>query len=93
MNKPSLKNDDEDLEKSQTGLVDGEVHKDKDGGVVKPQGLRSRVVDVACIGLNIASTVTLVFLNKWYVWGVVWTLLCDLSLTWGPGVGYSAILN
>lgn len=29
------------------------------------QGLRKQVIDVTCIGLNIASTVTLVFLNKW----------------------------
>jgi hypothetical protein len=30
-------------------------------------GLRKQVIDGACILLNIASTVTLVFLNKWYV--------------------------
>ena len=30
-----------------------------------PKGLRKQVIDVACIGLNITSTVTLVFLNKW----------------------------
>lgn len=32
-----------------------------------PKGLRKQVIDVACIMLNITSTVTLVFLNKWYV--------------------------
>ncbi|TVY34767.1 Solute carrier family 35 member E3 [Lachnellula subtilissima] len=30
-----------------------------------PKGLRKQVIDVACIMLNITSTVTLVFLNKW----------------------------
>jgi hypothetical protein len=32
-----------------------------------PKGFRKQAIDVACIGLNIISTVTLVFLNKWYV--------------------------
>jgi len=32
-----------------------------------PKGLRKQVIDAGCIGLNIISTVTLVFLNKWYV--------------------------
>jgi hypothetical protein len=35
--------------------------------VQSPKGLRKQVIDPACIGLNIISTVTLVFLNKWYV--------------------------
>ncbi|TVY90148.1 Solute carrier family 35 member E3 [Lachnellula willkommii] len=30
-----------------------------------PKGLRKQIIDVACIMLNITSTVTLVFLNKW----------------------------
>ena len=34
-----------------------------------PKGLRKQAIDVACIMLNITSTVTLVFLNKWYVCG------------------------
>jgi hypothetical protein len=32
------------------------------------KGLRSTIVDGACILLNIASTVVLVFLNKWYLY-------------------------
>lgn len=60
------KRDDEDVEKSNVGLMDGQVHDKKDeDAVAVPQGLRSKVIDGACIGLNIASTVTLVFLNKW----------------------------
>jgi hypothetical protein len=30
------------------------------------QGRRNQIIDGACIGLNTASTVLLVFLNKWY---------------------------
>lgn len=33
----------------------------------RKKSLASRIVDVACIGLNIISTVVLVFLNKWFV--------------------------
>jgi hypothetical protein len=32
-----------------------------------PKSWRRNVTDAACIMLNIASTVVLVFLNKWYV--------------------------
>ena len=32
-----------------------------------PKGIGKQLIDGACILLNIASTVTLVFLNKWYV--------------------------
>lgn len=63
------KHEDEDLEMSKMGLVDGEIHQDKDkvtGDPPKPQTTASRIIDMACILLNIASTVTLVFLNKWY---------------------------
>ncbi|CZT44659.1 related to triose phosphate/3-phosphoglycerate/phosphate translocator [Rhynchosporium secalis] len=66
MNKP--KREDEDLEMSKTGLVDGEIHEDKDklsADPPKPQSMKSKIVDMLCILLNIASTVTLVFLNKW----------------------------
>lgn len=62
------KHEDEDLEMSKMGLVDGEIHQDKDkvtGDPPKPQTTASRIIDMACILLNIASTVTLVFLNKW----------------------------
>lgn len=30
-----------------------------------PKGIRKQVIDAGCIGLNIISSVTLVFLNKW----------------------------
>ncbi|CAG8949730.1 hypothetical protein HYFRA_00004049 [Hymenoscyphus fraxineus] len=57
-----------DLEESRTGLLSNNK-KNEDGIVEKIMGgkkqLRKRVIDVACIGLNIMSTVTLVFLNKW----------------------------
>lgn len=68
MNK--VKREDEDLEMSKMGLVDGEIYQDKDKVAeesAKPQSTKSRIVDMLCILLNIASTVTLVFLNKWYV--------------------------
>ncbi|PBP26353.1 putative solute carrier family 35 member E3 [Diplocarpon rosae] len=60
----SQQHEDEDLEMSQTGLIDGEVHEDK-SLPASPQSLRSKLVDGLCILLNITSTVTLVFLNKW----------------------------
>jgi hypothetical protein len=59
-----------DLEMSSAKLNEGE--KDKPAAVAiaaqSPKGLRKQVIDVACIALNIISTVTLVFLNKWYVY-------------------------
>jgi hypothetical protein len=33
----------------------------------RPKTARAKVADVACILLNISSTVLLVFLNNWYV--------------------------
>lgn len=47
--------------------------------VSEPQqqkGLRSQIIDGACICLNIASTVLLVFLNKWYVVGRILSFHC-----------------
>lgn len=38
-----------------------------DGGQMQSGRLTKSIIDAACISLNIASTVTLVFLNKWYV--------------------------
>lgn len=58
-----------DLEMSRTGLLKDDVKdEDKvmDGGNEGKKGLRTQILDGACIGLNITSTVTLVFLNKWY---------------------------
>jgi hypothetical protein len=37
-----------------------------DGGGLANGGARKRILDGACICLNIASTVVLVLLNKWY---------------------------
>ena len=58
--------DRDDIEMSKTGLLTEEA-KSKDNGPPVKKGLRSNVVDGACIILNIASTVVLVFLNKWCV--------------------------
>jgi hypothetical protein len=82
MNK--VKREDEDLESSKMGLVDGEIHHEKDkvtGDPVKPQSTKGRIVDMLCILLNIASTVTLVFLNKWYP-----SKICAWITSWGRAV-------
>jgi len=54
---------DEDIEKS------AQLKKDDEKAPLpsSPKALRKQVIDVACILLNIISTVTLVFLNKWYL--------------------------
>ncbi|TAQ91096.1 hypothetical protein B7494_g517 [Chlorociboria aeruginascens] len=39
--------------------------KNEDGPAALSKGMRRQIVDAACIALNIASTVILVFLNKW----------------------------
>lgn len=54
---------------SRTGLINGEVQDEK-ADVSEPQSLRSKLTDGGCILMNIASTVILVFLNKWYVFGM-----------------------
>ncbi|KAG9237442.1 triose-phosphate transporter family-domain-containing protein [Amylocarpus encephaloides] len=63
-----------DLEMSATGLLrqDSRDSKDdsKDGepwksGGVAGKSVRTQIIDAFCIGLNILSTVLLVFLNKW----------------------------
>lgn len=65
---------DEDLEMNKMGLLADEIRGasppvPKEG--VKPQkGYWSKVIDGFCICLNIASTVTLVFLNNWLVYAV-----------------------
>ncbi|CAG8977281.1 hypothetical protein HYALB_00010901 [Hymenoscyphus albidus] len=65
---PKYESAEADLEESRMGLLSNNK-KNEDGIVEKIMGgkqqLRKRVIDVACIGLNIISTVTLVFLNKW----------------------------
>lgn len=64
----------EDLEMSDARLLK-EDFKEEEDTIVKsadpiPRGFRTRMIDGAYIGLNIASTVTLVFLNKWYDIGI-----------------------
>jgi len=53
----------EDIEMGKR-LLDEEKDAVKDMADV-PTGTRKQIIDGACIILNIASTVTLVFLNKW----------------------------
>jgi hypothetical protein len=65
---------DEDIEMSKTGLLSEETSYDEEdgkGGVQQQQqppakSFRNKIIDGACIMLNIASTVILVFLNNWY---------------------------
>lgn len=57
---------DEDVEMTKKKLLKGEKPSIKDVSPTQ-KGLRKQIVDGACILLNIASTVTLVFLNKWFV--------------------------
>jgi solute carrier family 35 protein E3 len=56
----------EDVERTNKKLLEGEKPSRKDVSPIQ-KGLRKQLIDGACILLNIASTVTLVFLNKWYV--------------------------
>lgn len=49
---------------------------------VPKNGLAARILDLLCIILNIASTVVLVFLNKWY------SSICPLHRKLGQGVQY-----
>ncbi|QSZ32420.1 hypothetical protein DSL72_001994 [Monilinia vaccinii-corymbosi] len=54
-----------DVEKAESKPMTGDDGYGKDEGK-RPKNTRaSQIVDMACIGLNIASTVFLVFLNKW----------------------------
>ncbi|RDW73362.1 putative solute carrier family 35 member E3 [Coleophoma cylindrospora] len=54
-----------DLEKKNSlDLTDGIQTVGHDNEAVRG-GLKKRIIDASCIGLNIASTVVLVFLNKW----------------------------
>jgi len=58
---------DEDIEMSKTGLLADDIEGSLANGFHKAprRSLTSKFVDMACIILNIASTVTLVFLNNW----------------------------
>ena len=65
---PSFDEPEEDIEMSKRRLLKDETpeEKSKNASLAK-KGLRSNIVDGACILLNIASTVVLVFLNKWHI--------------------------
>lgn len=56
----------EDLEMSNRKLLKEDEAVENHGGAPS-KGMRKKIVDAACICLNIASTVTLIFLNKWYI--------------------------
>jgi hypothetical protein len=55
----------EDVETAKEKLMKGEMPSRDAPSAQK--GLRKQVIDTSCILLNIASTVTLIFLNKWYI--------------------------
>lgn len=55
----------EDVEMAKEKRMEGEITSSAVSQV--PKGLGKQLIDGACILLNIASTVTLVFLNNWYV--------------------------
>jgi solute carrier family 35 protein E3 len=63
---PSFDEPEKDIEMSKTGLLQDETKASSNGQPAK-KGARTGIVDGACILLNIASTVVLVFLNKWCV--------------------------
>lgn len=54
-----------DVEKAESKPMIGDEIQNKDEGRRK-KTRASQIVDMACIGLNIISTVFLVFLNKWF---------------------------
>jgi hypothetical protein len=67
---PSASAADEDMEMSRKAFLKEPVGEGpptpKERGHTQ-KGLRKPLIDGACIILNIASTVVLVFLNKWHV--------------------------
>jgi hypothetical protein len=63
---PSFDESEGDIEMGKTRLLEDEQPASMNPPPPK-KGPRSDIVDGACILLNIASTVVLVFLNKWYV--------------------------
>ena len=70
---PSASAVDEDIEMSRRALSKELLREEpptiKDRGHIQ-KGLRKPLIDGACIILNIASTVVLVFLNKWHVFSL-----------------------
>jgi hypothetical protein len=55
----------EDIELAKASLLDQDDARMGSKGKETPRGLQKTLIDGACIVLNIASTVFLVFLNKW----------------------------
>lgn len=71
----------EDIEMSKRRLLKDETQElHSSNGPPSKKGLQSNVVDGACILLNIASTVVLVFLNKWCVFSLSATTAAGLLL-------------
>jgi hypothetical protein len=67
-----LHESDEDVEMTKKKLLRGETPSIRDVSPAQ-KGLRKQLIDTACILLNISSTVTLVFLNKWYACEDAWS--------------------
>lgn len=57
----------EDVEMGESKPMMDEGDNDKAPAKRKHKTRGGQIIDIACIGLNIISTVTLVFLNKWFV--------------------------
>jgi hypothetical protein len=70
---PSTSAVDEDIEMSRRTLLKEPLREQsppaKERGHAR-KGLRKPLIDGGCIILNIASTVVLVFLNKWHVFSL-----------------------
>jgi hypothetical protein len=56
-----------DVEAGESKPMMDEGNNDKASAKRKHKTRGGQIIDIACIGLNILSTVTLVFLNKWFV--------------------------
>ena len=79
----SFDESEEDIEMGKARLLEEEPPANKNPPPPPKKGLRSNIVDGACILLNIASTVVLVFLNKWYVSLTIANMEMDAP---GPGL-------
>jgi hypothetical protein len=56
-----------DVEAGESKPMMDEGNNEKPSAKRKHKTRGGQIIDIACIGLNILSTVTLVFLNKWFV--------------------------
>jgi hypothetical protein len=56
-----------DVEKNSNAPLMADANGQAQGGPNSPRSGMATVIDLACILLNILSTVLLVFVNKWYV--------------------------